>query len=250
MTALSAPRPTKTLETGIAVWRTFPVAADAIIYPGSLVAINASGYLVPASSDTTLRVCGVAVPTVKQQNQVSLTVGSQKAYVDATGLSNGDLECEVQSSCIALYVNSGSSITLANVGDDCYAADDQTVARTAGTLQVTEATISFNGTDAVGLYIDGILVQVPCATDGATTIDNWLLEFAKYDQLKKIVTATDGTTKIVLTFKTAGKHSVESYSPATADFSISHTTAGVAASRPRAGKVHHVETQGVWVAID
>jgi len=62
MTALSAPRPTLSLETGVAVWQTFEVAADAVIYPGAVVALNASGYLVPASADLALRVVGIAAP--------------------------------------------------------------------------------------------------------------------------------------------------------------------------------------------
>lgn len=231
MTALTANRSTEFLETGCRRWRTFGVAADVIIFAGALVAINASGYLVPASANTTLKVVGVAT-----------------AELNTTGLSNGAKELEVDYG-IALFANS-DTIATANVEDDCYVVDDQTVAKSpGGTLQITEATITFNGTDQVGLDIDGVRVAVACNTNGATTIDDWLVEFAKYDQLKNVVTPTDGTTKIVLTFKTPGKHNVEAYSPATADFSISHTTPGVAATRPRAGKVHLVNTRGVYVRL-
>ena len=62
MTALSDPRAVISLETGLNTWRTFGVAADKVIYPGALVAINAAGYLVPASALTTLRCVGVAAP--------------------------------------------------------------------------------------------------------------------------------------------------------------------------------------------
>ena len=40
-----------------------PVAASTIIYGGSIVAVNQSGYAVPASADPTLFVVGVAVAT-------------------------------------------------------------------------------------------------------------------------------------------------------------------------------------------
>ena len=38
----------------------FPVAATTHIYVGSLVAVNGSGYVVPASADSSLAVIGVA----------------------------------------------------------------------------------------------------------------------------------------------------------------------------------------------
>ena len=124
MTALSSPRSTPSLETGKNVFRTFPVAANAIIYPGAQVALNATGYLVPVTALTTLTVIGIAVP---KRQQMTRLLG----YIDATGLADGAMECEVQS-CIALMVNGSTSITKADVGKDCYAVDDQTVAKTNG----------------------------------------------------------------------------------------------------------------------
>ncbi|RTL04377.1 MAG: hypothetical protein EKK62_16410 [Acidimicrobiia bacterium] len=228
MTAATEARNTQKL-TVPREWRTFPVAAATVILAGTLVAVNASGYLVPASADTTLLVVGVA-----------------EEGADNTSGANGALEVEVDR-CIAKFVN-GDSITIAHVGDPCYATDNQTIAKgDGGTAAAKDATLTFNGTDDVGLYVDGVLVYVACDTNAATTIDNWLVAAAKFPQLTEKFTFTDGTTKITVTKKTSGDFSIEDYSPATASFAISSVTAGVAPTKPRAGKIHLVDSDGVWV---
>lgn len=256
MTALSAPKATLSQETGYNVFRTFKVAASAIIYPGALVALNASGYLVPASADTTLRVIGIASPVREEMNKIDISDGSEKAYVDATGKSNGDLECQVQTNLVALLVNSGSSITIADIGNDCYAADDATVSKTdGGTAQVTRGDIEFNGTELVGWVVDGLTVAVPSNTDDDTTAADLMAKWNNHALAKQIATMSldlSGAPSYgILTFKDSQTHIVTSYSPATADItSITDTTTAVAGTRPRAGKVHQVETAGVWVRID
>lgn len=248
MTALASPRPTVSLETGMNVWRTFKVAADAIIYPGALVAINASGYLVPASADSTLRVVGVAAPRRHQMTAL-------RGYVDATGQDNGDLECEVQGPLIALMVNSGSSLTIADVGNDCYAVDDQTVSKTnGGTSQVTRGDVVFNGTDLVGVTVDGLTIAVPSNGSEDQTATDLANKWNAHVVAKSLATASVDTSGaesyFILTFKDTVAHDVVPYSPATADVTgITNTTAAVAGSRPRAGKVHLVDSQGVWVDI-
>jgi hypothetical protein len=251
MTALSAPRATPTLETGYNVFRTFDVAADAIIYPGAMVALDATGYLVPASADATLRVVGIASPSPQQIRATPL-----KGYIDATGLDDGDVECEVHGPVIALMANSGSSVTIADVGNSCYAADDATVSKTdGGTAQVTRGDVEFNGTDLVGLTVDGITVSVASDTDDDTTATALMNKWNGHVLAKQIATASvdlsGAPSYIILTFKDSQAHTVTSYSPAAADItSITNTTASVAGARPRAGKVHLVDDRGVWVAID
>lgn len=228
MTAATANRQTEKLDVP-REFRTIPVAASTVIYAGTLVATDASGNLVPASADTTLTVVGIA----------------DEAANNSSG-SAGDLEVIVDT-CIAKMVN-GDSITKAHVGDSAYATDDQTVSKgDGGTAASKDATLTFNGTDEVGLVVGGTLVKVNCDTDAATTIDNWLVEVAKFDHLVKGYTFTDGTTKITVTKKTSGEFSLENHAPATASFAISSVTAGVAATKPRAGKIHKVESDGVYV---
>ena len=93
-----------------------PVAASTKIYAGSLVCLNASGYAVPGSTATTLKARGVA------QEQVDNSAGSA-----------GDLRVDTRRG-IFKFGNSASAdlIAIADIGNDCYIVDDQTVAKTNG----------------------------------------------------------------------------------------------------------------------
>lgn len=94
-----------------------PVAANAVIYAGALVCINATGYAVKASTSTTLKSAGVA-----QQR------------VDNTGGADGAVRIEVERHGAHLMANSaaGDLVTLAALGSTVYLVDDQTVALTTG----------------------------------------------------------------------------------------------------------------------
>lgn len=97
-----------------------PVAASTHIYQGSIVALNVSGYLVPASADASLHIVGVA-----------------QIEADNSSGSAGAIECSVERG--AFYFANGSStaaIVEADIGRVVYAADDQTLSRinTSGTL--------------------------------------------------------------------------------------------------------------------
>jgi hypothetical protein len=91
-----------------------PVAAATIIYNGGMVAVNLSGYAVPASADPTLVVIGVA-----------------QATVDNSAGSAGALSVPVRRGVFGM-VNGGTTdaLSAADVGRPCYASDDQTVNRT------------------------------------------------------------------------------------------------------------------------
>lgn len=118
MTALAKDRSTQ--EFGAEVLPTvmaFPVAAATTIYGGSLVAMNASGYAVPASADTSLKVFGVA--RKQAVNTVAAGYGSA-----------GDLT--VEAVCGSWWLANGDSITAADIGKLCYAMDDQTVSKGTG----------------------------------------------------------------------------------------------------------------------
>lgn len=111
MTALAADRNTASRQADI---KSYPVAVD-IIYKGSLVCVNASGYLVPASDTSGLT--GV--------------VGVAAEKVDNSGGSAGDKHCAVESG--RQYKFAATSITQAMVGDIMYVEDDQTVDDIGGT---------------------------------------------------------------------------------------------------------------------
>lgn len=95
----------------------FGVDGGSQIFAGSLVGLNALGFLVPASASVAIRIVGMALENV-----------------DNTDGSDGDLLCEVAAGIFA-WENSagGDEITLANgVGRTVYAVDDETVALTEG----------------------------------------------------------------------------------------------------------------------
>ncbi|MEX0971519.1 MAG: hypothetical protein WD046_13860 [Paracoccaceae bacterium] len=116
--------------------RNFGLAASTMIYAGSLVALNAAGALVPASTATTLTI-----------------VGRAEADVDNTDGSAGDLACDVRTG-IFRYANSADAdeITAAEIGDACYAVDDQTVAKTDGTSTRSVAGTIFH-VDDLGVWV-------------------------------------------------------------------------------------------------
>ncbi len=124
MSALGTGR--KTDQMGIAVEpteMTFGMAASTTIYIGSMVAINASGYAVPASADASLKIVGCATGP---------TAGLPGASVVSTSVA-GATNINVRRG-VFFFENSASTdaITIAHVGRLCYVVDDQTVALTSG----------------------------------------------------------------------------------------------------------------------
>lgn len=85
------------------------MAAD-VGYKGGMAAVNASGYLQAAGQAVAENVIGRFVDTY-----------------DNSGGSPGDINGEVEQG-VFRWAN-GDSIAIANIGDPCYASDDQTVAK-------------------------------------------------------------------------------------------------------------------------
>jgi hypothetical protein len=118
MTALAAD---KSVIVADEKWLEYPeppltIAADTVIYQGAVIAVNSSGYVVPGSADPTLKV-----------------LGWSRGRVDNTDGTAGAKPVPYCRKPIRM-VNSSSTdaITNADVGEDCYLVDDQTVARTSG----------------------------------------------------------------------------------------------------------------------
>jgi len=86
-----------------------PVAASTLIYAGSLVAVDAAGYAVPAADAAGLVVMGVAM-----------------ARADNSAGAAGDIQVVVRRRGVFRF--KGSGLAQAQVGQDMYAVDDQTVA--------------------------------------------------------------------------------------------------------------------------
>lgn len=91
-----------------------PVAAGAALYAGGIYCLDATGHAVPASESNTLKV----------RARVSVAV-------DNTGGSDGDMTVNGEKGVINANNSSGADeITIADIENDCYLVDDQTVART------------------------------------------------------------------------------------------------------------------------
>lgn len=110
-----------------------PVAASTKIFAGSLVAINASGFLVPGSVSTTLIVQGRA-----------------EEYVDNSAGGNGDASAQVRRG-VFLYDNDGT-VALADVGKTAYIVDDQTVADNDGSSARSAAGV-IEDVDSDGVWV-------------------------------------------------------------------------------------------------
>ncbi len=112
----------------------YPVAASTRLHAGGLVALNASGYAVPASAVSTLTVMGVAV-----------------APADNSTGAAGDIDVLTETRGAFKLANDGS-VTRAHVGKKAYAVDDQTVAATDGSGARPVAGI-IKDLDASGVWV-------------------------------------------------------------------------------------------------
>lgn len=91
-----------------------PVAANAVIWLGAIVAINASGYAVPASDTAALKVVGIC----------------WASSVNNTGGANGALTIDVAEGDFDM-VNAGGAVTQASALKGVYVSDDQSVTTSA-----------------------------------------------------------------------------------------------------------------------
>lgn len=118
--------------------RAFGVAAATVIPGGAIACLNASGLLVNGATSTTL-VC-VGVPARRIDN--------------ATGAA-GAVQGEVKRGVFGPFANSAAAdqIALADVGNDCYIVDNQTVAKTNGSNTRSVAG-KVHDVTAAGVYIN------------------------------------------------------------------------------------------------
>lgn len=132
MAALTQDRNTPRAQGEI---ESYGVAADAVIFGGALVVLNA-GWAEPGSTATGL-----------------VAVGRAEGKADNTGGANGDTSVRVQRG-IFRFNNSaaGDAIAAADIGADCYIVDDQTVAKTDGTGTRSRAGKIVN-VDALGVWV-------------------------------------------------------------------------------------------------
>jgi hypothetical protein len=114
--------------------------AGLVFNNGAMVAVDATGYLVPANSSTTL----------KRFGRLNL---SPERVVSTVGLASGAKTFKIEFGEYS-WGNSAAAdaIAQADVGNDCYAVDDATVAKTDGTGTRSKAG-TIMGVDASGVWV-------------------------------------------------------------------------------------------------
>lgn len=112
------------------------VAATKKIFEGSLVCLSATGFATPGAVATTLKADGVALTTV-----------------DNTSGADGAVSVEVRKGTYR-FANSAAddAITRADIGNNCFVVDDQTVAKTNGTNTRSVAGLIVD-VDAQGVWV-------------------------------------------------------------------------------------------------
>jgi hypothetical protein len=114
-----------------------PVKAGARIFAGAMVAIGADTFAVPASTALGLKV-----------------IGRAEKRADNSAGASGAINVPVGAECYR-FANSaaGDAITRADIGANCFAVDDQTVAKTDGAGTRSVAGKIFD-VDAQGVWVD------------------------------------------------------------------------------------------------
>lgn len=118
-------------------FRSFPAAAAAKVFAGTIAVVDASGNCNKGSTATTLKAVGVF----------------DQPY-DNTGGAAGAVQFEAKLGVFGPFANSsaGDQITNADVGADCFIVDDQTVAKTNGTSTRSVAG-KVHLVDSVGVWV-------------------------------------------------------------------------------------------------
>ncbi|MBI1246155.1 MAG: hypothetical protein GC202_14230 [Alphaproteobacteria bacterium] len=133
MTALTQDRNTK-LALGD-IWE-YPMLAATVAYAGGIAVLDASGWAKPGVAATGL-----------------VAVGRFEEQADNSGGANGAINAKVRPG-VFRFANSTSTdeITQAEIGDDCYIVDDQTVAKTDGSSARSVAGKVIN-VDSLGVWV-------------------------------------------------------------------------------------------------
>lgn len=112
----------------------FLMAANVIIFAGSLAVSNATGYAAPGSAATGL-----------------IALGRAEEYVNNNPGADGAKTVRIRRKKAFLFANLvADPVVQADVGRDCYIADDQTVCHTATGKSVAGKVM---GVEAAGVWV-------------------------------------------------------------------------------------------------
>lgn len=111
------------------------LAASAVIYAGTLVAINAAGNAVPAADTAALKVDGFATEAK-----------------DNTGGAAGALTLDIERGIRRLNNSESNAVTVAEINQIVYVEDDQTVNKAGGTNHIAAGLCV--DVDSDGVWVD------------------------------------------------------------------------------------------------
>lgn len=112
----------------------FPVAANAVIFAGSLVVANATGYAAPGTAAASL-----------------IALGRAEEYVNNNPGADGAKVVRVRRKKAFLFANLvADPVVQADTGKPCYIADDQTVCHTAAGKSIAGTVV---GLEAAGVWV-------------------------------------------------------------------------------------------------
>jgi len=183
MTALSSYRNTlKMKDTALIDLLFIPIADNVKVYVGGMAALDINGRVVPAGSTNAVGPVVGKIEVPYQPQAIGVNPQPNTIYDNTVaGHSAGALTVAIRQG-VFKYANSSSTdlIAAANVGQDCYAADDQTVALTSNSGARTRAgKIVLVDSDGVwvqlglsytpGNQLAGLAVTVPAPASAATT---------------------------------------------------------------------------------
>lgn len=155
MTALAAPRADVSNKGPIVGTFGWPTKATQLFYNGALVALGTDGYARPAATTAGMRVVGIA----ELANLLSK---------DTTGLADGAYVIPVKAGVFPFKIGlTTDALTQADVGNDVFVLDDQTVGRLPGAGRpIAGQLFKIDGSLAyVGIGVD--LPRRPGASQGS-----------------------------------------------------------------------------------
>lgn len=216
---LTADRLTDQVGIEQALMRRFSVKAGVKIYAGGIVALLAG--LALAGTGVTGLAC----------------VGRAEETVDNSGGADGDLTINVMSG-IFRYDNSGTDpVTAADIGNDCYLVDDETVAKTGETAIAAETVGTGDGTAKTFNFTLAALTAKTgslIVTDGTETFsDNGYGDLIGSAGGSGVLNYESGTGRVTFNAAPANAANIS------ADYKqVIHSVAG---------KVFDLDADGVWV---
>lgn len=124
----------RSTEERVGQYRTYPVLASTKIYAGSMVAITAAGYAVPAADTAGL-----------------IVVGRAEEQIDNTDGSSGDLSITVKR---GVFSWAATGMAISNVGDPVFVLDDQTVGVAGDTTNEVYAGVVAEFVSATEVWVE------------------------------------------------------------------------------------------------